>query len=124
MEIAELTCMNLFQHLPYAPAKSFQWIASEEEYGQVCGYLTIARLLMQKGEMSERASGEFLDQAIAAVLSDSYQVRNSALLAIRKYINYSDANAFQVCRMVDNMKESTNESEQMLYNMVKDELSE
>ena len=24
IEIAELTCMNLFQHLPYAPAKSFQ----------------------------------------------------------------------------------------------------
>ena len=23
IEIAELTCMNLFQHLPYAPAKSF-----------------------------------------------------------------------------------------------------
>ena len=25
IEIAELTCMNLFQHLPYAPAKSFHW---------------------------------------------------------------------------------------------------
>lgn len=27
IEIAELTCMNLFQNLPYAPAKTFQWIA-------------------------------------------------------------------------------------------------
>ena len=27
IEIAELTTMNLFQHLPYAPAKSFHWIA-------------------------------------------------------------------------------------------------
>ncbi len=35
IEIAELTCMNLFQHLPYAPAKSFHWIASEEEYAQI-----------------------------------------------------------------------------------------
>lgn len=49
IEIAELTCMNLFQHLPYAPAKSFHWIASEEEYAQICGFLTIARLLMKKG---------------------------------------------------------------------------
>ena len=32
IEIAELTCMNLFQHLPYAPAKSFHWIADEQEY--------------------------------------------------------------------------------------------
>ena len=32
IEIAELTSMNLFQYLPYAPAKSFQWIADEREY--------------------------------------------------------------------------------------------
>lgn len=51
IEIAELTCMNLFQNLPYAPAKSFHWIASEEEYAQVCGFLTIARLLVKKGDM-------------------------------------------------------------------------
>lgn len=37
IEIAELTSMNLFQHLPYAPAKSFQWIADEREYVQTCG---------------------------------------------------------------------------------------
>ena len=124
MEIAELTCMNLFQHLPYAPAKSFQWIAGEDEFAQICGYLTIARLLMQKGEMTERASGEFLDQAIAAVRSGSYQVRNAALLAIRKYINHSEANAFQVCRLVDDMKDSPKEAEQILYNMVRDELGD
>ena len=64
IEIAELTCMNLFQHLPYAPAKSFAWIASEKEYFQVCGFLTIARLLMKKGDMEPRAENEFLDQAI------------------------------------------------------------
>ena len=51
IEIAELTCMNLFQHLPYAPAKSFHWIAAEDEYTQVCGFLTIARLLMKKGDI-------------------------------------------------------------------------
>lgn len=54
IEIAELTCMNLFQNLPYAPAKTFQWIADEAEYTQVCGFLTIARLLMKKGDMAER----------------------------------------------------------------------
>ena len=54
IEIAELTCMNLFQHLPYAPAKSFHWIADEQEYVQTCGFLTAARLLMKKGDMTER----------------------------------------------------------------------
>ena len=44
--------MKCFEHLPYAPAKSFQWIADEREYVQMCGFLTIARLLMKKGDMN------------------------------------------------------------------------
>ena len=124
IEIAELTSMNLFQHLPYAPAKSFHWIASEDEYTQVCGFLTIARLLMKKGDMTERASGELLDQAICAVHSDSYHVRNAALLVIRKYMQHSEEHAFQVCRLVEGMADSTLEGEQMLYNMVKEETEE
>ena len=121
IEIAELTCMNLFQNLPYAPAKSFHWIASEEEYAQVCGFLTIARLLVKKGDMAERPAGEFLDQAICAVLSGTYHVRNAALLAIRKYMQHSEEHAFQVCRLVESMKDSTVEAEQILYNMVAEE---
>lgn len=121
-EIAELTCMNLFQHLPYAPAKSFQWIASEKEYVQICGFLTIARLLVRKGDMNDRASGEFLDQAICAAISDGYHLRNAALLAIRKYMVHSQENAFRVCRMVDKYAISEKERERLLYEAVKEEV--
>lgn len=123
IEIAELTVMNLLQHLSYAPAKSFQWIADEREYVQVVGYLTIARLLMKKGDMDERASSEFLDQAITAVLSGTYHVRNAALLAIRKFMEHSEQNAFTVCRLVESYAESETEPEQILYNMVKEEVT-
>ena len=121
-EIAELTCMNLFQHLPYAPAKSFHWIADEREYVQVCGFLTIARLLAKKGDMTERASGELLDQAVCAVHSESHAVRNAAMLSVRKYMQHSDEHAFQVCRLVERMADSSIEAEQMLYNMVRQEV--
>lgn len=121
-EIAELTCMNLFQHLPYAPAKSFHWIADEREYVQVCGFLTIARLLAKKGDMTERASGELLDQAVCAVHSESRAVRNAAMLSVRKYMQHSDEHAFQVCRLVERMVDSSIEAEQMLYNMVRQEV--
>ncbi|KAA6305063.1 hypothetical protein EZS27_043285, partial [termite gut metagenome] len=47
--------------LPYAPAKSFQWIADEREYVQTCGFLVIARILLQKGGMTGRTSDEFLE---------------------------------------------------------------
>lgn len=123
IEIAELTCMNLFQHLPYAPAKSFHWIAAEDEYTQVCGFLTIARLLMKKGDMDERVGNEFLDQAVTAFLSDAYHVRNAAMTAIRRFMQHSQENAFRVCRRVENMKDSTSPSEQLLYNAVREEIA-
>lgn len=123
IEIAELTTMNLFQHLPYAPAKSFHWIADEREYVQTCGFLTAARLLMKKGDMEESPAGELLDQAICSMSSDSYHVRNAALLAIRKYMQHSEEHAFQVCRMVEGMADSAVETEQILYNAVIRELA-
>ena len=121
MEIAELTCMNLFQNLPYAPSKSLQWIASEQEYAQVCGFETVARLLMKKGDMEERAAGELLDQALTAAVSGSANVRKSALLVIRKYMQHSEAHAFELCRMVENMEHSENPAEKVLYTTVKEE---
>jgi 3-methyladenine DNA glycosylase AlkD len=122
IEIAELTSMNLFQNLPYAPAKSMQWMADEREYVQTCGFLTAARLLMKKGDMTERASSELLDQAFSAAYSDSYHVRHAALLVIRKYMQHSEEHAFQVCRMAEHLADSESEAGQMLYNTIKEEV--
>ena len=124
IEIAELTSMNLFQHLPYAPAKSFHWMADEREYVQVCGFLTAARLLMKRGDMNERAANELLDQAVCAFLSGSYHVRNAAMSALRRFMQHSEEHAFAVCRRVESMKDSANEAEQLLYRLVSDEVEQ
>lgn len=124
IEIAELTVMNLFQKLPFAPALSFKWIANEREFFQVCGYLMIARLLSIKGDMNERAESEFLDQAIAAALSENYNIRRSATVAIRKYMMHSEEHAFKICRLVESYSNSTIEEEQALYNMVSSNIIE
>lgn len=121
IEIAELTCMNLFRHLPYAPAKSFHWIADDREYVQTCGFLTVARLLAQKGDMTERAADELLDQAFCAAHSEHYHVRNSALLVLRRYMQHSEEHAFRVCRLAEGMKESPLETERILYRVVEEE---
>lgn len=123
VEIAELTVMNLFQKLPYAPAKAFQWIAAEKgNFTQVCGYLTISRILQQGKEMSEKASDEFLDQANVAIISDSSLLRNAAFTSIRAYMNQSVDNSFKVCRIVEQYKDSINQFEKNFYQLVKDEI--
>lgn len=118
VEIAELTSMNLFQHLPYAPAKAFRWIADERELAQVCGFLTIARLLQKKGDMEDRAANEFLDQAVSCFLAGSYAVRNAVSAALRRFMEHSEEHAFRACRCVDGMKDSSSEGERLLYEVV------
>ena len=65
-ELVEIACMNLFQYLPYASEKAFEWIASEQEYHQLCGFMLISRLFMKNDILNERAEAEFLDQAFTA----------------------------------------------------------
>ena len=84
-EIAELTCMNLFQYLPYASEKVFEWIAADEEYFQFCGYMLMARLLMKGNELNERAENEFLDQALTALQGVSGLVCRGSSTALRQY---------------------------------------
>ncbi|MBQ6038789.1 MAG: DNA alkylation repair protein [Bacteroidaceae bacterium] len=124
MEIAELTVMNLFQHLEYAPQLSFQWISSETEFRQVCGYLLIARLLSKKGDMDERTENEFLDQAVTAFLSGSYNVRTAVLRALTKYATYEEEHAFRLCRKTEDLKDSTTEQGQALYAWIRNLVSE
>ena len=118
MELAEQTSMNLFQHLPYAPAKAFGLISSEDEYSQVCGYLIIGRLLMKKGDMPERVENEFLDQALTAFTSGNLHIRSAVSTALRRYIQGSEEHAFNVCRAVDKLKDASDEGSRLLYEWV------
>lgn len=93
IEIAELTVMNLFVRLSFAPAKAFVWIADEREYVQTCGFLLAARLLSRGLELHERAANELLDQAQAALGGELYFPRKAARLAIQKFAEQSDENA-------------------------------
>ena len=99
-EIAELTCMNLFQHLPYASEKAFQWMADEGEYFQFCGYMLMARLLMKGNEMNERAENEFLDQALTSLQGEAGMVCRGAATALRKYAQQSTSNANNILKML------------------------
>lgn len=62
-EIAQMTVMNLFARLPYATEKAFEWIASDREMWQLCGFLLMARLIIQGTILNDRSREELLDQA-------------------------------------------------------------
>ena len=77
-EIAQIASMNLFARLPYAADKAFEWIASEGEMQQLCGFLTLTRLHINGAQFSERSLQELIDQARS--------LQNSPNLHLRKAI--------------------------------------
>ncbi len=84
-EIAEQASFNLWQYLPYAPEKAFQWIASEKEYYQLCGFHVLSRLFMNKQEPNERGINEFLDQAMSALQGPFLSVRKAAMQSVIRF---------------------------------------
>ncbi|MBO4612395.1 MAG: DNA alkylation repair protein [Bacteroidaceae bacterium] len=84
-EIAQTTVLYLFSRLPYASEKAFEWMASNNEILQLCGFLLISRLLMQGGQMNERSEQEFLDQAASLGQSGNLHLRKAIANAMAHY---------------------------------------
>ena len=87
IEIAEQAAMNLYQYLPYAPAKAYEWIASDRELNQLCGFHVLSRLFSNGQEPNERGINEFLDQVYVALLSPNITVRKAALNSLNRFAN-------------------------------------
>lgn len=121
-EIAEMTCMSLFQYLPYAADKAFQWMADDREYFQLCGFLLMARLLGKGSGLNERAEAEFLDQAVTVIQSELVLPRKAAILALKKFGTQSEANAKKVIKLINSFKHSGKAELQAAYDEIKNEI--
>ena len=85
-EVAEQAALNLWQHLPYAPEKAYQWIANDQEYYQLCGFHVLSRLFMNGQEPNERGINEFIDQALSALQGPYLSVRKAAMQSIQRFV--------------------------------------
>lgn len=84
-EIAEMASFNLYQHLPFAAEKAYQWIAAADDLRQLCGFHVLSRLFGRGQEPNERGINEFLDQAMAALQGSSMAVRKAALASVMRF---------------------------------------
>ena len=85
LEVAEQAAYNLYQYLPYAPQKAYEWIATDKPLYQLCGFHILSRLFMNRQEPNERGINEFIDQALVALEGDSMPVRKAAMSAIQHF---------------------------------------
>ena len=85
-EEAECVVMYLFQHLPYASSKAFEWIAREEVMPQLCGWQLFGRLFGKGAMLSPRDDAEWRDQVTATLASEHFTIKQAAYRALLKYM--------------------------------------
>lgn len=121
-EIAEQTCQQLFQHLPYASQKAFEWIADDREYFEACGYLILARLFTRSAELSDRSEAEYLDQVAASLQSDSPFVRRCAYASLIKFVQRSEAEGKKALQALAALKHSDKPEMKAIYEQIEQEV--
>ena len=84
-EMAEQASFNLFQHLPFAPQKAYEWMASDKELYQLCGFLVITRIFMNGQEPNERGINEYIDQLCVALQGPSLAVKKAAMQSVQRF---------------------------------------
>lgn len=89
-DMAEMACFNLFQHLHHAAELSYQWMNSDREIEQMCGYLILTRLFMKRENPHGSRIDEFLDEVALALNSENMGVRHAALNCVNKFAELSE----------------------------------
>ena len=84
-EIAEMTAFHLFQYLSYAPAMAYEWIASDRQLYQICGFQILSRLFMNGRIPDERGINELIDQSVAALSESPMAVKHAAHLCLLRF---------------------------------------
>lgn len=87
VEEAECTVFALFSHEPWASTKAYEWIASNQDMRQLCGYLLLSRLFMNHLIPSERDAAEFLDQAESVLHTPQSATARAASKALIKFMD-------------------------------------
>lgn len=83
-ETVEMAVLNLYQYLPYAEQKAFQWLASENSLYQIAAYLLLARLFMQGQKPDNRRTDELIDNAAVTLESDALTVKHAAVTCLMR----------------------------------------
>lgn len=84
-EMAEMLAFNLLQHVDYAPAIAYEWIATDKTLYEIAGFQLLARLFANGQEANERGINEFLDQAAVALQGDNMGIKHAAANCVLRF---------------------------------------
>lgn len=110
-EEAQYMSMYLLQYLPYASRAAMEWMASEDNMRQLCGFLTAGRLISSGVRFYGRERCELLDQCEAA-LSGSAAVSRAAWNTLSRFAAQNDWQEREVEKIFSRFSASASKEEE------------
>lgn len=89
-EMAEMLAFNLLQHVDYAPAIAYEWIATDKTLYEIAGFQLLARLFANGQEANERGINEFLDPAAVALQGDNMGIKHAAANCVLRFADLGE----------------------------------
>lgn len=89
-EMAEMLAFNLLQHVDYAPAIAYEWIATDKTLYEIAGFQLLARLFANGQEANKRGINEFLDQAAVALQGDNMGIKHAAANCVLRFADLGE----------------------------------
>ena len=90
-EEAEVATLHLFQFLPFASQKVFEWLARPEVLHRYTAYMLLSRLFLQGKRLSDRDAAELLDNIAADLCQDDLSLRNAAYRTLLRYMDQGES---------------------------------
>lgn len=95
-EMAGIASLNLFQYVSGAKGFAFNWIATDDELRQLCGYYVLTRLFMRGEQLDIREIHEYFDQSQAALSSSGTVVQRAVVSSLAHFSDMNNDNSRMV----------------------------
>ena len=89
-EMAEMLAFNLLQHLDFAPALAYKWIASDSDMYQLCGYQLLARLFARGMDLTSVVLMSSLIRLIRRWKGNNLPLKHAAYNCVLSFCELGD----------------------------------
>ncbi|MCF6366284.1 MAG: DNA alkylation repair protein [Bacteroidales bacterium] len=117
-ELAEQSCLNLFEKLDFADKKAEEWILSEHKFTVVCGFILFSRIALN----DKTKKNDFFIKAISvaenSVNNESVFIRKAIARALRQIALRNNNLKKQVLELTNKIKKTGNEYSKLIIEEV------
>ena len=115
IELAEQSCINLFEKIPACRNKAVKWIAQENQWIKVTGYLIFSRIAQKNDDLENDFFRKLIDFAPNDFMHESLHVRKALARALRNTALRNKTLKELVFKIVEPIKDKGNSAAAIIY---------